>query len=453
MIVAVGGDALRQGGRPGRVHPLPGGVGDIQQRPADLAEPLVAAGLEDGGGHSDGPDARVKEGPHRVNVRAAGIGDAQLALELPGQPGRQGQGQGVEGAAGHVHLLAGQLTGGHVHREGVGDLHAELQAPLAGALHQPVEHGNRVLPLEILAEVVVVKLDVVVAQAVQGLAGELIAQQSGVALDVGVQVLFGDEIGGDALDLVGGAAVEGGLGDGVGHVGGDAPDIGLVHLLKPVQIGQGPVHALPPHLGTGGVLHPLDVGVHLGTLDALEIVAHAHVEHKAVGIAQFQLLCQQLAGEPRLDVLGEGLGDVQLGGPLAVVALVRGGDAGFADALGQLLAVHHLHGLDLKEAAARGVGRDDVLGQLGVRAGGGAVGGLDLLLKDGQGLPVGVAHQLGHAEHGALGAVLAQNPVHQMGKGHGSHNIAHNGWPPKYDSDVFRLAGGHKGRPYVRRLR
>ena len=98
-----------------------------------------------------------------------------------------------------------------------------------------------------------------------------------------------------------------------------------------------------------------------------------YVEHKAVGIAQLQLLRQQLAGEPRLDVFGEGLGDVELGGPLAVVALVRGGDAGFADALGQLLAVHHLHGLDLKEAAARGVGRDDVLGQLGVRAGGGAV--------------------------------------------------------------------------------
>ena len=77
LIVAVGGDALRQSGRPGRVHPLPGLIGDVRQGPADLAEPLVAAGLEDGGGHGDGPDARVKEGPHRVNVRAGGIGDAQ----------------------------------------------------------------------------------------------------------------------------------------------------------------------------------------------------------------------------------------------------------------------------------------------------------------------------------------------------------------------------------------
>ena len=37
--------------------------------------------------------------------------------------------------------------------------------------------------------------------------------------------------------------------------------------------------------------------------------------------------------------------------------------------------------LTSKNRAAGGVGGDDVLGQLGVGAGGGAVGGLDLLLK------------------------------------------------------------------------
>ena len=445
-IVPVGGDGLHQGGGPGRIHADPGGVVDVRQGVGDLVEPLIAAGLEDGGGHGDGPDARVVQLPHRVDVRAAGVGDAQLALELAGQPGGQGQGQRVEGPAGHVHLLAGQLPGLHIHREGVGDLYAELQPPLPGELHQPVEHGHRVLPLEILQEVVVVKGDVVVAQAVQGLAGELVAQQGGVALDVGVQVLLGDQIGGDALDLVGGAAVEGGLGDGVGNMGGDGLHIGLVHLLKFVQVGQGPVHARLPHLGVRGVLHPLDVGVHLGALDALEIVAHAHVEHEAVGVAQLQLPGQQLAGKPRLHILGERLRHGELGRPLAVVALVGGGDAGLADALGQLLAVHDLHGLDLEEPAASGVGGHDVLGQLGVGAGGGAEGGLDLLVKDGQGLPVPPAGQLGHAEDGLGGAVLAQNPVHQVGKGHGSHNIAHG-----ETSISIRWAGQHVRPPCVGR--
>ena len=60
LIVAVGGDALRQSGRPGRVHPLPGLIGDVRQGLADLAEPLVAAGLEDGLSliHICGPGSR-----------------------------------------------------------------------------------------------------------------------------------------------------------------------------------------------------------------------------------------------------------------------------------------------------------------------------------------------------------------------------------------------------------
>ena len=67
---------------------------------------------------------------------------------------------------------------------------------------EPLEHGNGVCPLEILVEVVLVKHDVVIAHAVQRAPGRLVAQNGGVALDEGVQVLFGDEIAGDALDLI-----------------------------------------------------------------------------------------------------------------------------------------------------------------------------------------------------------------------------------------------------------
>ena len=55
---------------------------------------------------------------------------------------------------------------------------------------QAVEHGHRVGVLQVLLEVVVVKGDVVVAHGVQDGPGGLIAQDGGIALDEGVQVLL-----------------------------------------------------------------------------------------------------------------------------------------------------------------------------------------------------------------------------------------------------------------------
>ena len=49
----------------------------------------------------------------------------------------------------------------------------------------------------------------------------------------------------------------------------------------------------------------------------------------------------------------------------------------------QVLAVEGLHRLELKEPAARRVGGDQVLGELGVRAGRGAEGGLHPLAEKG----------------------------------------------------------------------
>ena len=337
----------------------------------------------------------------------------------------QRDGQRVQRPAGHVHFAAGQLTGGHIHREGVGQFDAEFQPVLLAQGAQAAEHGHRVGPLQVLHKVVVVKDDVVKAKAVQTLAGELVAQQGGVALDVGVQVLFGDEVGGDTLDFIRRAAVQRALGDGVGYAGGDAVHKGGVHVGKAGGVVQQPLPALVEHGGGGGVLHALDVGVHLGGLDALEVVAHRHIEHKAVRVAQTQLFCQHMAGKPRLDVLVKGLGHGQLGGPLAVVALVPGGDAGLVHALGQLLAVHDLDGFQLKEPCAAHIGGHDVLGQLGVGTGGGAVGAFDFFIKNGQRRAVFVAHQFGHAKDGALFFVFRQCPVHQLAKGHGSHHITH----------------------------
>ena len=360
-----------------------------------------------------------------MGVGAAGVRHAQGAVKALGDLGGQGDGERVEGAAAHVHLLAGELGAGDVDREGVGELHAELEAALVAEGAQALDHGNGVGPLKVLDEVVVVEGDVVVAQAVEGGAGELVAEERGVALDVGVEPLLADEVGGDLLDLGGWAAVEGGLGDGGGDMGRDGVDEGLVHHLEQVEVVAGPRDGLLEDLGVGGVLHALDVGVDLRGGDALVVVAHAHVEDEAVGVAEAELAGDELAGHPGLDVLGEGLGHGELGGPLAVVGLVGREDAGLGDAGGELGSVHLLHGLELEEPGTAHIAGHEVLGELGVGAGGHAEGGLDALVEDGEGALGVAAHDALLAEDGALGAVLVEDPGHEVVEADGAHDVAH----------------------------
>ena len=71
---------LAQGGDGGHVDVLATlhALKDVR----DLAEALVAAGLEHRGGHGDGPDARGVQVMDVAGVGAAGVADAQLAVEL-----------------------------------------------------------------------------------------------------------------------------------------------------------------------------------------------------------------------------------------------------------------------------------------------------------------------------------------------------------------------------------
>ena len=385
-----------------------------------LAQAVISAGLQDGGGGGDGPDARGEEPAAVEGVGAAGEGDAHLAAEGPGDPVAHLDGQGEEAPAGHIHLLAGELAPGGVHREGVGELQAELQPLLVGQGLEAVEHGHGVLPLEVLVEVVLVEDDVVIAHAVQHAPGGLVAQDGGVALHEGVEVFLRQEIARDALDLIRRAAVEGGDGDGPGHPGGDGGDVVLLRREELRQHGE----TFLELGGLAGIHHVVDVGIDLLTLDAFQVIAHAHVEDEAVRVAQAVDLAQHLQGAPGLDVLVLGLGHGELGGPLLVVALVRRQDAGAGHAGGQLGAVHLLDGLHLEEAGAGVVGGDDVLSQLAVGAGGGAEGGLDALPEDGQGLAGGPV-ALVDAEEVAGGGVLRDSPVHQGREGDGIHFLRH----------------------------
>ena len=391
-----------------------------------LAKALVATGLEHVGRQGDGPNAGVVQGADVVDRGAAGVADAQLAVELLGNAAGGLDGQREQRTAGHVHLGGGQLVPRHVDGEGVGQLDAKLQTALGAQGDQALKHGHGVDPLQVLAEVRVIEDDVVKAQLVKALAGKLIAQQRGVALNVGVEALLGDQVGRDALDLGRRAAVQGGLGDGVGDACRDGLDKRGVDMLKLVQVCKRPRAALTPDLGAAGVLHALNIGIDLGALDALQVIAHGHVKDKAVRAAQAILASDQMAGEPCLHVLGKGLRNLELGRPLAVVALVLRHDAGLVDALGKLLAVHNLNGLELKEAGTGHVGCHDILGKLRVGAGGRAKRSLDALVKNGKrALLVGRDH-LAHAKDGALGLVLLDDPVHQLRKRDRPHDVAHN---------------------------
>ena len=315
-----------------------------------LAKALVATGLEHVGRQGNGPNAGIVQGADVVDRGTTGVADAQLAIELLGNAAGGLDGQREQRTAGHVHLGGGQLVPRHVDGERVGQLDAKLQAALGAQGNQALEHGHGIGPLQVLAEVRIVEDDVIKAQLVEALAGKLIAQQRGVALNVGIEALLGDQIGRDALDLGRRAAVQGRLGDGVGDACRDGLDKRGVDMLKLVQVGERPCAALVPNVGAAGVLHALDVRIDLGALNALEVITHRHVKDKAVRATQAVLASDQVAGEPCLHVLGKGLRNLELGRPLAVVALVLRHDAGLVHTLGELLAVHHLNGLELKEA-------------------------------------------------------------------------------------------------------
>ncbi len=405
-----------QGVNAQHVHAGEGLEVQLVQNLTDLGEALVAAGLQLRGGHGDGPDAAGKQLVDVEGVGAAGVGQPQLAVKFPAQPRGHGGGQGEQALARHIHFLAGQLSGLYVHGEGVAQLETKFQTPVRGPFFQTVEHGDGVLVLQVLIEVVVIEGDVVIAHLVQNGAGGLVAQQSGVALDEGMEILFRDEIGGDALDLLRRAAVEGREGDGAGDPGGDGVDGVLLRREQLMENGD----ALLEDRRFGGVHHAVQEGVHLLALDALQIVAYGHIEHKAVGIAQTVQLGHDLAGAPGLHVFLKGLRDGQLRGPLAVVALILCQNTGAVDTGGQLRTVHLLNGFQLKEPGTAEVARHDVLGQLGVGAGSGAEGCFNGLPENGQGLAAGMEGAV-NAEHGTLPVMFRDDPSHQLPEGNGGH--------------------------------
>ena len=404
----------------GRVRAGERAVGETLDLFDHLGKAVISAGLQDRSGHGDGPDARREQLVAVEGVRAARERDAHLALERAGDAIAHLDGQREEAPAGHIHFVVRQFSARRVDREGVRKLEAELETLGVCQRLKPVEHRDGVLPLEILVEVVLIKDDVVIAHRVENCAGGFVAEDGRVAFDERVQTLFGQEIGRDALDLLRRTAVQRGDRDAPGDARRDVRDE-LFFLRE--QLGQ--------HFETLFELrrifrmhHVVDVAVDLHTLDALEVVADGHVEHEAVGIAEAIDLGENLQRAPRLDILVLRLPNLQLGRPLLIVAFVRGQNAGTRHAAGQLFAVHLLDGLDLEEARTGHVGRDDVLCQLAVRAGGRSERRLDALTEDGERLARGVIRHV-NAEDLALAGVFCDDPVHQRPERDRIHSFRH----------------------------
>ena len=395
-------------------------VGHILDLFDHLVQAVVAAGLQNGGGDGDGPDAGGKELVTVEVVRAACERNAHLAAKLAGDAIAHLDRQWEEAAAGHVHFLVGKLAARRVDGEGVGELEAEFKALLIRNLLQPLEHRHGVLPLEVLVEVVLIEDDVVIAHGIEDAARGLVAENGRVALDEGVQMLFLEKIACDALNLLRRAAVERGERNGAGNIGGDRGD---EVLFLGEELGQDFFTFLELR-GLARVHHVVDIGVDLAALDAVQVVADGHIEHEPVGIAEAVDLAHDLERAPGLDVLVLRLLHGQLGRPLLVVALVSGEDTGAGNTGGKLRTVHFLHGLDLEKARAGGIGRDDILRKLAVGAGGGAKRCFDALAEDRQAFAACVI-VLMNAEHIAALRVFARHPVHQRVERNGIHFFRH----------------------------
>ena len=170
--------------------------------------------------------------------------------------------------------------------------------------------------------------------------------------------------------------MKGGKGCAVADLRGDSLHIFLCHLLKLVKVIEEPLPALIENSCPGCILHALDEPVNLLQLNALQVISNRHVELEPVHGTKAVFLSQHLTCEPCFHILVKCLGNIQLRGPLTVIALVIRLDTWLCNR--KVLAVQLLYGLQFKETAAGYISRNNILGQLGVGACRGTKGCLQL---------------------------------------------------------------------------
>jgi hypothetical protein len=302
--------------------------------------------------------------------------------------------------------------------QGVGQLDAEEEPLPLGFLLKLPDQLHRPGVLQVVLEDPVGDGDLPEAQVlVEDPQEGLLPQQGGVELHRQVQAPLLQQVGSDPADLVGGTAVHGREGAAVRHSARD---------LQVRQLGQETPDRRAILLDQrGGVRQRLHEAPHPGLEDPLQVVAHAHVEDRTRGTVEAQDPVQQVDQDPGGDVLPSGLLQPELLGPLHVVSLVGHVDAG----PGNLQLVVDLDGLQLDEPGPGAPGGDDVPGELGVGARGGAHRGLEGLAEepgDVGGLRVGAMEQgPGDAEQGVVPPQLRQDPAELLLEGLDPHLVSH----------------------------
>ena len=300
-----------------------------------------------------------------------------------------------------------------------------------------MQHGLGLVELQIVGKGLGLDRQVVKAAGVEDLAHPIKTQQRGVELDEGVERLLFQHVAADRFDFVRRATVHGRQRDTARDLRRDARwqalqprpatfeaeirDEGFV-IHPPLQDAQVLGELRVPSC----IDHAVNEGLHRRLLDAVEVVAHAHVEAEGLGLAilaRVEHLFQQVQRKPGLQVFVKGLGQRVLGRPFGVVALVFGVDAG----LGDLQPVHDLHGLQLDEAPTRQPRHHDVLRQLRVRPGGRADRRFAGFAEDGDQAIIGLAIELalGNLEDRTVGLVFAEDARQQSFERDRTHDVAH----------------------------
>jgi len=233
-----------------------------------------------------------------------------------------------------------------------------------------VDQRDRPIERQVVLERLRDQLDVPVPErVVDDGAHALGPEQRRVELDDDVDVVTGDEVLRDRLDLVGRAAVERRQRDRVGDV------------CRELEVAEPGEHRVVGDLRAqsldlvGRIVHRVDEAGDLVGPDAGEVVADRHVEHVRAGptvirvtdeLAERLPVPQHLDDHPRLDVLLEALVDEELLAPLDVVP-----DRLHVDArAGDPEIIEDLDRLEFEQPGATEPRQHDVLCHLAVWTGG-----------------------------------------------------------------------------------
>ena len=296
------------------------------------------------------------------DIGTATVGNTQAAGKVLCQFFRYIHGKEEQRFARHVHFLARKLFVFDVHREGIGQLDAEQESCIFSQFLQALQHRYGIIISQVILEMTVRKSHVAISQLIDGLPDEIISQESRIAFDKGIEMLFCQEIRRNPFDFFRRTAVHGRNGHGIADSSRDGPYVFFCQVLEQVRMAQEPVPAFPEDVRPGCILQSLNEPIDFRTADAFQIISDRHIELESIHGTEAVLFGQDMEEEPGLDVFFKGLGNSQLRRPFDVITFIIGMEARFG--YRQVFPIESLHSLEFKETGACRIGCGDILGQL-----------------------------------------------------------------------------------------